>query len=132
LGKEKIKMSAEERRRAILEVLCTRRFATEGNLAFEFGVSTRTIYNDILILSCRYPIYTKAGGIGGGGVFVEKWYKLDMKFFTEQQLKLIERLLTQLDGEDYKTMINIIYTFAPWVRGERTAMIYQKKIRGKM
>ena len=41
-------MSANKRRRAILEALCERRFDTEVNLAFEFGVSKRTIATDIL------------------------------------------------------------------------------------
>lgn len=39
-------MTAGERRRAILERLCVRRRDTRGNLAFEFGVSRRTIDND--------------------------------------------------------------------------------------
>lgn len=110
-------MYAEERRRAILEALCVRRFDTGVNLAFEFGVSRRTIYNDILILSCRYPIYTKVGG--RGGIFVENWYRLDIKFFTEKQLELMQRLLTGLEEEDHKMMMEIIYSFAPWVRGKR-------------
>ena len=41
-------MTASERRNAILEVLCFRRFDTVANLAFEFGVTDRTIRNDIL------------------------------------------------------------------------------------
>ena len=77
-------MRANERRRAILETLCERRKDTEGNLAFEFGVSRRTIVSDILELSCHYPIYTVSGGIGGGGVYVEDWYRLDCKFFYGQ------------------------------------------------
>ena len=51
-------MTASERRNAILEVLCFRRFDTVANLAFEFGVTDRTIRNDILTLSLEYPIYT--------------------------------------------------------------------------
>lgn len=62
-------MSANERRRAILEALCMRRFDTQVNLAYEFGVTRQTIITDILVLSCDYPIYTTTGG--GGGVHVE-------------------------------------------------------------
>ena len=54
-------MTASERRNAILEVLCFRRFDTVANLAFEFGVTDRTIRNDILTLSLEYPIYTTKG-----------------------------------------------------------------------
>lgn len=38
-------MTASERRNAILEVLCLRRFETVSNLAFEFDVTDRTIRN---------------------------------------------------------------------------------------
>ncbi len=109
-------MSANERRRAILEALCERRFDTEVNLAFEFGVSKRTIASDILSLSCQYPIYTVTGGKGGGGVYVDEWYKLDCKFFTDKQLELVERILPYLQGEDYETMLTMIHTFAPGKR----------------
>ena len=44
-------MAADERRRKILEALSVRRYETCDNLAFEFGVSVRTIYNDLLHLS---------------------------------------------------------------------------------
>ena len=98
-------MRANERRRAILETLCERRKDTEVNLAFEFGVSRRTIVNDILELS-----------IGGGGVYVEDWYRLDCKFFTDKQLELAERILPHLQGEDYETMLSMIHSFAPGKR----------------
>lgn len=109
-------MRANERRRAILETLCERRKDTEVNLAFEFGVSRRTIVSDILELSCHYPIYTVSGGVGGGGVYVEDWYRLDCKFFTDKQLELAERILPHLEGEDYETMLSMIHTFAPGKR----------------
>ena len=116
-------MRANERRRAILETLCERRKDTEVNLAFEFGVSRRTIVSDILELSCHYPIYTVSGGIGGGGVYVEDWYRLDCKFFTDKQLELAERILPHLEGEDYETMLSMIQTFAP---GKRRRKVEQK------
>ena len=116
-------MSANERRRAILEALCERRFDTEVNLAFEFGVSKRTIATDILELSCDYPIYTVSGGIGGGGVYVEEWYKLDCKFFTDKQLELVERILPYLQGEDRETMLSMICSFAP---GKRRRKVRKK------
>ena len=40
-------MTPSERREAILKVLCQRRQDKIDNLAFEFGVSVRTIKNDI-------------------------------------------------------------------------------------
>ena len=60
--------ASKERRRAIMEVLCARRHETRGNLAFEFGVSKRTIEYDVQSLSLEYPIYTTQGR--GGGIHV--------------------------------------------------------------
>lgn len=37
-----------------------------NNLAFEFGVSIRTIRNDIDTLSLSYPLETVRGRYGGG------------------------------------------------------------------
>ena len=66
--------ASEERRRAIMEVLCARRHETRGNLAFEFGVSKRTIEYDVQSLSLEYPIYTTQGR--GGGVHVVAGFEL--------------------------------------------------------
>ena len=67
-------MTASERRNAILEDLCARRFERINNLAFQYGVTERTIRNDIMILSLEYPIYTAQGN--GGGIYVDKNYRL--------------------------------------------------------
>ena len=67
-------MKAIERRMAILETLCERKFDKVENLAFEFNVSEWTIRQDILELSLSYPIYTKTGKYGGG-VYIAEDYK---------------------------------------------------------
>jgi predicted DNA-binding transcriptional regulator YafY len=59
-------MGPNERRMEIIEALCRRRQDTMANLAAEFGVSVRTIKNDIDILSLSYPIETIRGRYGGG------------------------------------------------------------------
>lgn len=66
--------ASKERRRAIMEVLCARRHETRGNLAFEFGVSKRTIEYDVQCLSLEYPIYTTQGK--GGGIHVVAGFEL--------------------------------------------------------
>ena len=63
-------MTASESRNAILEDLCMRRFERINNLAFQYGVTERTIRNDIMTLSLEYPIYTAQGN--GGGIYVDK------------------------------------------------------------
>ena len=80
-------MGASERRRAILEVLCQRRQDTRENLAHEFGVSLRTISNDIDELSRTYPIITTRGKYGGG-IKVLDGYRLDRKYLNPAQQNL--------------------------------------------
>ena len=84
-------MGASERRRAILEVLCQRRQDTRENLAHEFGVSLRTISNDIDELSRTYPIITTRGKYGGG-IKVLDGYRLDRKYLNPAQQHLLKRL----------------------------------------
>lgn len=102
-------MSANERRMQILEVLCDRRHESIDNLAFEFGVSRRTIRYDIEMLTCSYPIYTTQGN--GGGVHVVDGYRFGRKYMTEKQTELLERLAAKLTGEDFQTMQEIIKNF---------------------
>lgn len=102
-------MTASERRNAILEVLCLRRFDTLDNLAFEFKVSRRTIRYDIELLSLSYPIYTVQGN--GGGIHVDENYRTGKPFLKEGQRELLERLLPSLEGEDAEVMKSIIKTF---------------------
>lgn len=102
-------MTASERRNAILEVLCQRRFETVENLAFEFDVSGRTIRNDVLILSCDYPIYTAKGN--GGGIYVDEKFRLGKSYLKDEQQELLQRLLPNLDGKDAEVMRSILNTF---------------------
>lgn len=103
-------LRASERRREILEVLCQRRQDTRENLAQEFGVSLRTISNDIEILSLTYPIETKRGKYGGG-VRVLDGYRLDRKYLTSIQQCLLERLANTLYGEDRNILESILRDF---------------------
>lgn len=65
-------MNAAERRMEIIGILTVRRQITAKELAEEFGVTVRTIQNDIQALSPGYPIYTKQGG--DGGIFMSEHY----------------------------------------------------------
>ncbi|WDC85921.1 HTH domain-containing protein [Caloramator sp. mosi_1] len=103
-------MGANERRMQIIEVLCRRRQDTMKNLAFEFGVTERTIRNDINILSLSYPIETIRGN--GGGVRIMDGYKLNQKYLKPEQEELLRRLSIQLSGDDLTVMNSIIRDFA--------------------
>ena len=75
--------NTSERRLEILEYLCERRRDTVAHLAVEFGVCERTMRNDILLLSCSYPIYTRQGN--DGGVFVMGHFQPGMRCLTPRQ-----------------------------------------------
>lgn len=102
-------MTASERRNALLEDLCMRRFEKVSNLAFQYGVTERTIRNDILILSLEYPIYTAKGN--GGGVYVDENFRLGKVFLKSEQQELLEKILPGLDEKDSEVMKSIIKTF---------------------
>ena len=102
-------MTASERRNAILEDLCARRFERINNLAFQYGVTERTIRNDIMILSLEYPIYTAKGN--GGGIYVDEKFRLGKSYLKSEQQELLERILPGLDGKDKEVMKAILKTF---------------------
>ena len=102
-------MTASERRNAILEILCMRRVEKINNLAFQFGVTEKTIRRDILTLSLEYPIYTIQGN--GGGIYVDKNFRLGRVYLKNEQQELLERLLPGLDEKDAEVMKSIIKTF---------------------
>lgn len=79
-------MRPNERREAILEVLCQRRRETMKNLAMELGVSIRTICYDIDILSLSYPLLTVQGRYGG--VYLANGYRLFRKYLSSEQQAL--------------------------------------------
>lgn len=103
-------MTAGERRYAILETLCRKRYDTIKNLAIMFGVSRSTVRRDIIFLSCSYPLQTKRGHYGGG-VYVEEWFYLDRRFLSPKQIALLKRILPTLDEEDQKILKSILAQF---------------------
>ncbi len=103
-------MTANERRMALLEVLCLRRHDTRENLAFEFGVSKRTIEYDVQILSANYPIYSVQGK--GGGIYVMEGFQLHKKYLTDKQSKYLEELAAMSTGESKQIAISILKDFS--------------------
>ena len=106
-----------ERRLRLIEILCKRRRETIESLANELKVSMRTIRYDIEVLSLSFPIYTTTGPYGG--VFIAGNYQLGMKYLTDSQCELLEKLLEKLEGTDKETLHIIIKTFRkPEVKGK--------------
>ena len=104
-------MTPSERREAILSVLCQRRHEKIDNLAMEFGVSVRTIKNDIEELTLAHPIETVRGRYGGG-VKVADGYYIGRKYLKPSQQELLKKLQSTLSGDDLEIMNSIFRDFA--------------------
>ena len=97
------------RRVRIIEELCKRRSIQIVRLASEFSVHRSTIQKDIEVISTLIPIYTTRGN--DGGVHVMDGFYLGMKYLTEPQAVLLEKLSATLTGEDLILMREILKTF---------------------
>jgi predicted DNA-binding transcriptional regulator YafY len=106
-------MSAYQRRKYIIDNLLkarnTAKHITANELALDFGVSVRTIGNDIAFLKVKYPIETKEGH--GGGISLAPSYKPRKRIFTLKEIavlckaiEIIQRLCPSTT-EDLKGMI---------------------------
>ena len=84
-------MTANERRMQILNVILAKRSVTMLELQNEFHISRSTARRDIEELSLSHPIITAKGG--GGGVSVMEGYKLGMKYFTNEELEIMNSIL---------------------------------------
>ena len=103
-------MTPSERREAILRVLCQRRQDKIDNLAEEFGVSVRTIKNDIEELTLAHPIETVRGRYGG--VRVADGYYVGRNYLKPKQQELLKKLQSTLQGDDLEVMNSILRDFA--------------------
>lgn len=102
-------MAALERRKAILSVLAQRRESTGKELADEFGVSWRTIQDDILELSLHHPIETFRGN--GGGIRMMDGYYPDTIKMTQEQTRVIKKAMALFEGEDKAVMESVLRMF---------------------
>ncbi len=106
-------MSSSERRRELLEVLCSRRHDTYDNLALEFHVSRRTICRDVNMLMCSYPLET-VRGCGGGVKVADGFYlRQNLKSLTPHQCDVLKKVSASLEGDDRAALDGILAKFAP-------------------
>lgn len=111
-------MGIAERRAKIISILCRRRSETISNLAFELGVSARTILRDIEVLSLTEPIYTQCGR-HGGGVYVMENYFPNKMYMTDNEISVLNKLymlasretVCRLDDEEKKILEKIILQY---------------------
>ena len=102
-------MTTLERRMEVLFVLLRRRHVKISELQEEFGVCRTTIKQDVQELTRYFPIRSVDGRYGG--IFLDKDYQLGMKYLTEPQATLLEKLSASLTGEDLILMCEILKTF---------------------
>ena len=102
-------MRTTERRNAIMELLCERRYEKIENLAFEFSVNECTIRRDLQELSLIYPIYVKSGR--GGGVYLEEGYYPGKQYLHPDEEALLSEIFAKLTGDRKKLMRNILRRF---------------------
>ena len=98
--------SAIERRQKILEILSERRYEKMTNLAIELSVSRRTICYDIEYLSSSFPLYTETGTYGG--VYVADGFKYGMRYLTDRQYEILDKLSKRLSGEEKLVVLEIL------------------------
>ncbi|MBR4474982.1 MAG: DeoR family transcriptional regulator [Oscillospiraceae bacterium] len=104
-------MTATERRQEIINVLISRRHATAGELAAEYGVSERTIRSDLSVLTCEYPIEPVFGKYGGGFRLAE-WFRPGRKVLAREQADAIRKAAQFLDGKDRQALLSILAQFS--------------------
>lgn len=104
-------MSAYDRRLNLLAELVSQRFVNCEDLASKFGVNIRTIYRDVELLMCSYPIETVQGRYGG--VKVLDWFNPSSTSLAPQQFALLIELKEQLSGDKLVVLNSILLQFAP-------------------
>ena len=104
-------MNTTDRRMEIINILIVRRRTTAKELAEEFGVTTRTIRNDIQALSPGYPIYTQQGG--AGGIFMGEDYKPYNNSLTKTELKNLLEIYEQMEGIHKEVLFQVIHKYGP-------------------
>jgi len=100
-------LKQDERKQAILELLCRRRHDKIGNLAFELNVSEKTIRNDIRELSKSYPIFTLKGK-SYGGVYIDDNFRYGTFYLNNGQMGFLKKLLDDINKEDRKTIVSVL------------------------
>ena len=102
-------MDFVHRRMEIISILSAKRHITTRELAWEFGVTRRTILHDIVAVSFDYPIYTKPGE--GGGIFITENYKPYSNTLTLTELETLCRLYRKSDGKEKEILFRIIHKY---------------------
>ena len=91
-------MTATERYSEILMKILRCGHVKISDLQEKFQVSRSTIKRDIREISRHFPIRSVEGRYGG--IFLDKDYRFGMKYLTNPQANLLEKISASLTGED--------------------------------
>ena len=92
-------MGTAERREAIMRIMFMRRHETAENLAFEFGVSVKTILRDIKVLEAAYkPIYMTQGR-HGGGIHIVDGCNNNTLYIKQSDEEIFRKIYSALEGQ---------------------------------
>ena len=105
-------MTTADRRMEIINILVVSGHITAGELAQEFGVTRRTIHNDIVALSYGYPIYTKQGA--DGGIFIMDSYKPYNNTLTSYEQEKLKKMYDAAEGEDKKILGRVLRKYGAY------------------
>ena len=102
-------MTMNERRAEIMRILVARRATTMPVLARTFGVTTRTIQNDILALTVDYPLETKQGN--GGCVKVADWYHPHRNILSGEQQRVLAEIIQTASEQQAKVLREMLLEY---------------------
>ena len=105
-------MTATERREEIMRIMVARREESMQVLARELGVTDRTIRNDILVLTAKYPLDTVRGN--GGGVRLDKSYHPYRNTMSRQQTETILNLKDRVSEDEWAVLEQLLREHSHW------------------
>ena len=105
-------MTAADRRMEIISILVVSGHVTSRELAQEFGVTRRTILNDVVVLSYGYPIFTKQGA--SGGIFIMDGYKPYNNTLTPLEQERLKKMYHMAEGQDKKILERVLRKYGAY------------------
>ena len=105
-------MSTDERREEMIRILISGSRTTVPKLATQLGVSERTIYRDLSVLTVDrgYPIDTETGR--AGGVFMRDIRHAHRRILSQLQIKALEIAVGLVDHETAEALRSILFAYA--------------------
>jgi len=105
-------MTTADRGLEIISILVVSGHVTARELAQEFGVTRRTILNDVAALTYGSPIYTKQGACGG--IFIMDSYKPYNNTLTPIEQERLKKMYDTAEGEDKKILERILRKYGAY------------------